>query len=183
MRELVGSLLIAPPSVRGNFWQKSVVLLTEHHRQGSVGLYLNKVSKMTIKEFAKQNNVMLDISGFLHIGGPVNVQALTLLHTNEWSCGNTMRINEEFSISSSPEILTNMAMGFVPKKWRMFVGLCGWAPTQLENEIKGNPPFHPKNSWVIASATEKLVFDLEGQTQWTESIEQAGSEFAQKFFA
>jgi putative transcriptional regulator len=177
---LSGKLLISPPKVRGNFWQKTVIFLTENHRRGSVGLVLNKRSQMSITEFASQNNVILDIPGFVHVGGPVNVKALTMLHTNEWACNNTMQINNEFSLSSSDELLSNLAMGNCPRQWRLFVGLCGWTAGQLENEIQGNPPYDHDSSWITATATQEMVFSLDQQTQWTQSIEHAGSEFAQK---
>ena len=183
MKNLVGNLLIAPPSVKGNFFQKTVVLLTEHHNSGSVGLVLNKPSQVSIKEFAKQNNAMLDIPGVVHIGGPVNVKALTMLHSNDWVCDNTMCINEHFSISSSQEILTKMAMGYVPSKWRIFVGLCGWTKGQLTNELEGRPPYDRNQSWLTATANPEIVFGFQTQTQWTEAIELAGSEFAQKILA
>jgi putative transcriptional regulator len=180
---LTGNLLIAPPKVRGNFWQKSVVFLTENHNRGSVGLALNKRSQMTITEFASQNNVSVDIPGFVYIGGPVNVNALTMLHTSGWACSNTMRINDDFSLSSSPDILNNLAMGNCPKQWRLFVGLCGWTPRQLENEIAGEPPYEHAKSWLLATAKPSLVFDFDTQEQWTESIEHSGSEFAQSLLA
>lgn len=180
---LTGKLLISPPSVKGTFWQKTTILLTENHASGSVGLVLNKPSKMSLNEFAKQNNVMLNIPGVIHIGGPVNVKALTLLHTNDWVCNNTMQINSDFSISSSPDMLAKMAMGYVPKRWRMFLGLCGWTKGQLQNEIDGVPPYSKNNSWLTATANEDIVFDYNSQSQWTESIELAGSEFAQNLLA
>jgi len=178
MKHLAGKLLIAPPKVRGTFWQKTVIFMTEHHNRGSVGLVLNKTSQMTIKEFANQYNLNVDIPGFLHVGGPVNVKALTMLHTAEWSCENTMKVNNEYALSSSQNLLSNIAMGNAPKRWRLFVGLCGWTPGQLDNEIKGSPPYSHDMSWLIATPSLDIVFDLDSQTQWTESIEQAGSEFA-----
>lgn len=184
MKNLVGNLLIAPPSVKGNFFQKTVVLLTEDHVSGSVGLTLNKPSKMTIKEFAEQNGVTLEgLSGFVHIGGPVSVKALTMLHSNEWACNNTMRINQYFSISSSQEILTKMAMGSIPNQWRIFVGLCGWTKGQLVKEMAGHPPYDRNLSWLTATSTPEIVFDLDTNEQWTEAIELAGSEFAQNLLA
>ena len=180
---LTGNLLIAPPNVRGNFWQKTVIFLTEHHKNGAVGLVLNKQSQMTITEFASQHNINLDIPGYIHVGGPVNVKALTMLHSSEWSCGNTMSINDKFSLSSSPDILTNLAMGNIPKVWRLFVGLCGWTSGQLENELHGNPPYNHNNSWLIASGSQQIIFELDSQTQWTEAIEHSGSEFAQSVLA
>ena len=180
---LTGNLLIAPPNVRGNFWQKTVIFLTEHHKSGAVGLVLNKQSQMTITEFAGQHNINLDIPGFIHVGGPVNVKALTMLHSSEWSCSNTMRINDKFSLSSSPDILSNLAMGNTPRLWRLFVGLCGWTAGQLENELQGNHPYDHNKSWLIASGSTQIVFELDSQTQWTEAIEHSGSEFAQSILA
>jgi putative transcriptional regulator len=73
-----GKLLIAPPNVRGNFWQRTVIFVTEDHDRGSVGLVLNKTSKMSIKEFSEQHGVESDIEGSIYVGGPVNVNALTV---------------------------------------------------------------------------------------------------------
>jgi putative transcriptional regulator len=178
MINLAGKLLIAPPKVRGNFWQKTVVFVTEHHSRGSIGLVLNKPSKMTIQDFALQYNLTVDIPGFLHVGGPVNSKALTMLHTAEWSCDNTLKINKDYAISSSQHLLPHLAMGNSPARWRLFVGLCGWTPGQLENELRGVPPYEHNSSWLTASPNLDLVFDQENQTQWTEAIERSGEEFA-----
>ncbi len=180
---LTGNLLIAPPAVRGSFWEKGVIFLTEHHSRGAVGLTLNKQSQVSIKEFASQHNVSINVPGFVYIGGPVNVKAFTMLHTADWSCGNTMKINNKFALSSSGDILSSLAMGNRPKHWRLFVGLCGWTPGQIENEIKGVPPYKHSQSWLLSSANTSLVFGVDGQTQWTEAIELSGSEFAQSILA
>jgi len=180
---LTGNLLIAPPSMKGNFWQKTVIYITEHHSNGSVGLVLNKKSQTTIKEFGKQANLHLDMSGYMYIGGPVNTKAMTMLHSAEWSCDNTLPINDEFSLSSSVDILTQMAMGNCPKRWRLFVGLCGWTPGQLEKEVKGKHPYNHSHSWLISSADHNIVFGYDGQQQWSESVERSGQEFVQNILA
>jgi putative transcriptional regulator len=180
---LTGKLLIAPPNVRGNFWQKTVIFVTEDHARGSMGVVLNKQSKMTIREFAEQCNVDIDIEGFVYVGGPVNVKALTLLHSSEWKTNNTMQVNDQFSISSSQELLQRLAMGDHPKHWRLLVGLCAWAPDQLSNEIKGTPPYNHDFSWLTATPNYTSVFGLDTQDQWTQSIEQSGTEFVQKLLA
>lgn len=182
MKELVGKLLIAPPSIKGTFFQKTVILLTEDHVQGSVGLVLNKPSQTTLKEFAHQNNVDMDVPSYVHVGGPVNIKALTMIHTNDWACNNTMRINREISISSSHEILTSIAMGKEPERWRIFVGLCGWSRGQLKNEIDGVPPYNKNQSWLTSSSDLDMIFDQDAKDQWSSAIERSGAEFAQKFF-
>ena len=74
---LIGNLLIAPPAVKVNFWYKTVIMITEHHREGSVGLVLNKRSQMSIKDFGEQLNYDLNLPGFVYLGGPVNVKSLS----------------------------------------------------------------------------------------------------------
>lgn len=180
---LVGNLLIAPPAVKGNFWYKTVIMVTEHHRGGSVGLVLNKRSQMSVVEFGEQLGYEIDLPGFVYLGGPVNVKSLSFLHTNEWHSKNTMRINERFSLSSDDEILPRLAMGDLPEQYRIFVGMCGWAEGQLLNEIKGQHPWKHENSWCLANADFDLVFGSDNKDQWCNALDRSGLEFAQNLLA
>jgi putative transcriptional regulator len=173
--ELTGNLLIAPPSVKGNFWYKTVIMVTEHHHTGSVGLVLNKRSELSLKSFGEQLGYDLDMPGFVYQGGPLNGKSLTLLHTNEWSCKNTLRINDEFSISSADDILPRLSAGDCPEQWRLFLGMAGWAPKQLIGEIKGADP----SSWCTARSELELVFGSDNKDQWCNALDRSGQEFAQ----
>jgi putative AlgH/UPF0301 family transcriptional regulator len=119
----------------------------------------------------------------MYVGGPVNVKALTMIHSAEWACENTMQINNEFSISSHADLLQRLAMGDCPNYWRLIVGLCAWTPDQLENELNGVTPYNHVFSWLTATPTQEGVFGLDGTDQWTSSIEHSGSEFVQKLLA
>lgn len=176
---LIGNLLIAPPAVKGNFWYKTVIMITEHHGQGSVGLVLNKRSQMTIKEFGEQLNFKLDYPGFVYLGGPVNVKSLTFLHTPEWASTNTLRVTNELSISSAEDIIPRLAMGDAPKRWRLFLGLCGWGQGQLEGEIAGTPPWNKDTSWCIVNSSNDLCFGSDNKDQWCNALDKSGLEFAQ----
>jgi putative transcriptional regulator len=176
---LVGNLLIAPPAVKGNFWYKTVIMVTEHHRSGSVGLVLNKRSQMSIPEFGEQLGYKIDLPGFVYLGGPVNVKSLSFLHSNEWRSKNTMLINNEFSLSSDDEILPRLAMGDMPERWRIFLGMAGWAEGQLINEIRGQHPWKHETSWLVAHADHELVFGSDNKDQWNSAIDRSGMEFAQ----
>ena len=176
---IVGNLIIAPPAVKGNFWHKTVIMITEHHGQGSVGLVLNKRSQMSIVEFGEQLGHQLDVPGFVYLGGPVNVKSLSFLHSNDWTCKNTMQINDEFSISSADDILPRLAMGDRPEQWRLFLGMCGWSPGQLVGEIKGQEPWNKETSWCLASADHELVYESDAKDQWCNALDRSGLEFAQ----
>jgi putative transcriptional regulator len=180
---LIGNLLIAPPAVKGNFWYKTVIMVTEHHEEGSVGLVLNKRSQMSLVEFGEQLGFDIALPGYVYLGGPVNVKSLSLLHTNEWTSKNTMQISDTFSISSAEDILPRFAMGDTPKQWRMFVGMCGWADGQLQGELEGSSPWKKESSWCIATPDLDLVFGSDTKDQWNSAIDRSGLEFAQKILA
>lgn len=174
-----GNLLIAPPVVKGTFWYKTVIMVTECHLEGTVGLVLNKRSQLSVKEFGEQLNFELDYPGYIYQGGPVNVKSLSFLHTPEWSCKNTMIVNQDFAVSSADDILPRLAMGDHPARWRIFLGMCGWGQGQLESEIKGVPPLNHNSSWCFASSELDLVFNLDNKDQWVAGLDKSANEFAQ----
>lgn len=176
---LIGNLLIAPPAVKGSFWYKTVIMITEHHQEGSIGIVLNKRSHMSLVEFGEQLGYKLDVPGFVYLGGPVNVKSLSFLHTNDWVSKNTIQINNEFSLSSADDILPRMAMGDLPSRWRLFLGVCGWSPKQLMGEIKGTHPWNHATSWCTANSDLDLVFGSDNKDQWCNALDRSGQEFAQ----
>ena len=182
MMNFTGKLLIAPPKMKTGFWYKSVIFITEDHINGTMGLLLNKRSSVSVSEFTEQIGDRLNIPGYIYVGGPVNIKALTMLHSSEWSCTNTMKINESFSISSSDDLLPRLGDGDAPKHFRLFLGLCGWSPEQLQEEYDGAPPRDRNASWLIAGADYELVFHHDLKDQWLQSLERSSNDFVQSMF-
>jgi putative transcriptional regulator len=176
--DLTGNILIAPPAVKGNFWYKTVILITESHNHGHVGVVLNKRSDVSIREFGEQIGMDIDIPGYVYVGGPVNVKSLTFLHSNDWSCKNTLQISPHFRISSADDILPRLAMGDCPNQFRLFLGMCGWGPGQLHGEIKGIPPWNQQTSWCLAKGDPNLIYENDGKDQWCQALDRSAQEFA-----
>ena len=64
-----GKLLIAEPSIlSGSSFNRSVVLLTEHNKSGSVGFIFNKPSIYTVSDLIPDVESALKV----YIGGPVS---------------------------------------------------------------------------------------------------------------
>jgi putative transcriptional regulator len=180
---IVGTLLIAPPAVKNNFWHKTVIAVTEHHSQGSVGFILNKRSPLSIFEFGKQMGCSIDLPGYVYVGGPVNSQSLTMLHSNDWHTSNTLRITDKLSISSTGDMIHRLAAGDCPEYYRIFLGMCGWAVNQLDSEIEGRHPWTKETSWCLTKSTTDLVFGSDQQDQWCDALDKSGLEFAQNILA
>ena len=180
---LTSTLLIAPPAIKTGFWSKSVVLVTEHHSNGSIGLIINKKSQVSIKEFGYQLGLPLNAPGYVHVGGPINVRSLILLHTSEWYSSNTLFLNSEISLSSDETILSRLSAGDVPARWRLFMGMCKWAPGQLEEEITGSYPKNQDISWCFASSNPQIIFGYDSTQQWSKALDHSGLEFSRRILA
>jgi len=176
---LVGNLLIAPPAVKGNFWHKSVIMVTEHHTHGSVGLVLNKRTPLSISDLGKQLDIPLDVEGHVYQGGPINTQSLSFLHSNDWQSKNTLRINEYFSLSSADDILPRLSIGDEPNHWRLFLGMSGWGAGQLLCEFQGLSPWKKEHSWCHCTADLGLVFEVDQKEQWCDALDRSAQEFAE----
>ena len=73
-----GRLLISEPSLSDPTFFKSVVLITHHSADESIGLVLNHGTKINLNEILND----IPLSDFpVYIGGPVEKNAVQFIHT------------------------------------------------------------------------------------------------------
>jgi len=180
--DYTGQLLIAHPKLRGTFFERSVIYVYEHSELGGTsGLVLNKPAKHPVKELFAQKGYSVDFVDPIRRGGPINEKAVLMLHSSEWYSSNTIMSNE-FSISSDNFMIEKMSTGNMPDNWKIFIGISGWAPGQLQSEIDGTPPYRLENRWLTAKATPEIVFDYDGDEQWNRAIELSSQEMIDYYF-
>ncbi|MDO5676649.1 MAG: YqgE/AlgH family protein [Propionibacteriaceae bacterium] len=132
----VGQLLVATQPGRGGYFDQSVVLLIEHHQEGTVGVCLNILSDLPVSAAAGQFETSLSHPPALFEGGPVNLDVVMVLG-KPVSAGEPPpgweRIVGDIGLvdlSFPDELLESSFTGL-----RAFVGLSAWAPGQLEGEL------------------------------------------------
>ena len=76
----------------------------------------------------------------------------------------------EGTVSSSFEVLQDIAAGAGPKQKIIALGYAGWAPHQLETEIA-------ENKWLIAEATPELVLGGDDDRKWSQAMSSLGISF------
>ena len=179
---MVGQLLVAPPAQDDEYWGNSVVFLYEQTKQATVGLILNKPSDRTFDELAQHHNLEYNGNEPIYVGGPVNPSALVMLHTDDWTCSNTMQITNTLRISSDRTMLDRLAKGDCPKRWRLFLGMSVWTPEQLEGEMQGQRPWSKKTAWLTAPVDDRLIFDTKSDRMWKRSVELAAQDAVDSFF-
>lgn len=153
-----GKILISEPFLPDTFFNRSIVYLTDHTPQGSVGFILNK--KLDLK-------VSSAIEGFeswnenLSMGGPVAPDTLHYLHNLGDVIPNSIQIEGDICWGGDIEVIRELIkLGKIDKtQIRFFLGYSGWSAGQLERELK-------ENSWVIAKVNSNIVLINRGDDIW-----------------
>jgi putative transcriptional regulator len=153
-----GKILISEPFLPDTFFNRSIVYLTDHTEQGSVGFILNK--KLDLQ-------VSAAIDGFenwnenLSMGGPVAPDTLHYLHNLGDLIPRSVHVEGSIfwggDIDVIRELIKNKKID--QSQIRFFLGYSGWSAGQLERELK-------ENSWVIAKVNSNIVLNNKGDDIW-----------------
>lgn len=165
-----GSLLISEPFLPDPNFERTVVLLCEHNEDGSVGFVLNKPSILKFDEAVEE---VSDFSPTLYVGGPVQQDTLHFIHRTPDDLEGSIQVTDEIFWGGNYEQLITMINTKViaPEDFKFFLGYSGWAPGQLEEELK-------QKSWiVINNPTAEEVFDIEPTILWKQVLNSLGGKF------
>ncbi len=153
-----GKILISEPFLPDTFFNRSIVYLTDHTPQGSVGFILNK------KIDLKVSSAVTGLEGWdenLNMGGPVAPDTLHYLHNLGDLIPKSVHVQDNIywggDIDSVRELIR---MGKIASSQiRFFLGYSGWSAGQLERELK-------ENSWVIAKVKSDIIMSNRGDDTW-----------------
>jgi putative transcriptional regulator len=161
---LAGHFLIAMPSLAEPPFSRGVAFVCQHDEDGAVGLLVNQLSEYRLGDVLSQmklecNDLELADAPVL-IGGPVQQERGFVLHRELGHWESSYRINDEWSVTTSRDILVAMANGEGPRLAVMALGYAGWSAGQLEQELKDN-------AWLTVEASERVVFDTPLEERWS----------------
>jgi putative transcriptional regulator len=158
---LGGQLLIAAPSM-GDYFHRAVILLVEHSDQGAFGLVLNRPSETSVGEAAPELGELIGSEHLMHVGGPVQPNAVTAVGEH-----------------ADPAEATKLIVGTVGmvdldeppdlSRVRVFAGYAGWGSEQLEGELE-------QEAWILEDAHPDDPFG-EGDL-WAQVLRRKGGEYA-----
>ncbi len=165
-----GRLLVASPFLWDVFFPKTVILITEHSRDGTAGLVLNKPQDLPvgvlIKELANYPEFVI------YKGGPVQLNSLFFVHTFNELPG-AIPIHEGLELywgGDLRELIDMIKRGIAtPENTKFFLGYSGWAPLQLSKEMK-------EESWfVLEPQSLDDIFKIpEGHKGWQQILKKSG---------
>ncbi|MBA4321972.1 MAG: hypothetical protein C0408_04070 [Odoribacter sp.] len=153
-----GKILISEPFLPDTFFNRSIVYLTDHTPEGSVGFILNKKLDINLKDAISGFDSYDDI---LNMGGPVAPDTLHYLHTAGELIPKSVNIDGKIFWGGDIEVIkTLIAFGKLDNsRIRFFLGYSGWSAGQLDRELK-------ENSWVIARIRSDIVMSNRGNETW-----------------
>ena len=153
-----GKILISEPFLPDTFFNRSIVYLTDHSAQGSVGFILNK--KLDLKISAAIEGFE-DMDENLNMGGPVAPDTLHYLHNVGDMVPDSVLIEGNIFWGGDIETIRELIRSkrILKSQIRFFLGYSGWSPGQLEHELK-------EDSWVIAKVKPDIVMNSRGDDTW-----------------
>jgi putative transcriptional regulator len=169
-----GELLIASPDLSAPF-EHAVIMMAQHNRDGAFGIVINhpagtrpiaEVLKAMGGELgadlgADAGSVRHDVLMFL--GGPVSPEIAFVLHSTDYHRPGTIEIDGRVALTGAAEVLRDIGLGKGPQKSLLAFGYAGWAPAQLEDEIKSG-------AWVTVPENPALVFDDDRSKLWADAL-------------
>ncbi|HMC01246.1 MAG TPA: YqgE/AlgH family protein [Flavobacteriaceae bacterium] len=166
-----GDLLIAEPSIIGDMsFNRSIILLADHTKEGSIGFILNKPLNYTINELIPE----IEADFKVYNGGPVEQDNLYFIHKIPEIIPDSIEISLGIywggDFNKVVELISNNEID--DSDIRFFLGYSGWDATQLENELK-------LNSWLVSkNIYEKEIIEKNYETFWKEKMLELGGDYS-----
>lgn len=166
-----GHLLVAMPGMMDPNFQHSVAYICEHSDAGALGIVINRPLDMEIadvlEQFSLHGGDTAQMQQPVMQGGPVQSERGFVLHEAAQEWDSTTPVGHSIYVTTSQDILTDVAAGRGPGRMLMALGYAGWDAGQLEEEIRCN-------SWLTVPATTNLVFETPFEQRWRAAANSIG---------
>jgi putative transcriptional regulator len=164
---LAGQLLVATPSMGDPRFAQTVIFMARHDKSGAFGIIINKpvgerplaslLEALGDKEAGAAGSVRL------FAGGPVQPEVGFVVHSADYRRAETIVVDARVAVTSTREILRDIARKQGPQKSLIAFGYAGWAPGQLEGEMA-------LRGWFTAEEDVDLIFDMDRAKVWDEAM-------------
>ena len=164
---LAGQLLVASPEIGDPRFAHAVILVLRHEHSGAIGIVINRpIEERTFAALLKAiGDDVTDAEGsvMLFAGGPVEPERGIVVHSTDYHRDGTRDVAPGIAMTSSRDIIRDIAHKKGPEKLMIAFGYAGWGPGQLESEMA-------QKSWFIAPADPGLIFDDDRAAVWRNAM-------------
>lgn len=172
---LTHHFLIAMPGMVDPNFAKSLTYICEHNEQGALGVVVNRPMDMTLRALLEQIEIEPGAGPIgdtpVYFGGPVQTDRGFVLHRPVGDWQSTLSVQGDVGLTTSKDILQAVADGNGPGHLLVSLGYAGWAPGQLEEELK-------QNAWLTVAATPDVIFSTPPQERLAAAMQLLGVNLA-----
>jgi len=164
-----GLVLISEPFLNDTYFKRSVVFLTEHTKDGSVGFVLNKQVDLKVQDVIRD---FPEIDASICIGGPVNTNTIHYIHTLGNLIPESVQVTKDIYWGGNFEALKEIiSTGTVQNhQVRFFLGYAGWSASQLEDELT-------ENAWLVVELSPEIIMKAESANTWNVILEKMDNKY------
>jgi len=171
---LAGQFLIAMPGMGDPRFERGIIYMFSHDREGAMGFLVNRATDgLTLGEIASNLPASVAATGLrnlpVFIGGPVQPESGFVLYSVTPDSKEAK--DGPVAVTQALDILVHAAEGKGPQHMRLVLGYAGWGPGQLENEIQDN-------AWLTCEADMSEVFDADAEGLYKKIINKLGIDLA-----
>jgi putative transcriptional regulator len=165
---LAGQLLVASPEMKDPRFVETVIYMVKHSAEGALGLVINRpLAKGPIEDLLKSFDAETKgVKGeiIIHYGGPVTPAAGFILHTDDVLLDDSTKIKDGIAVTSDAKLIAAIGRGKGPRQALVIMGYAGWAPGQLEAELKAE-------AWFVVPADKGLIFGKDAEKKWRQALD------------
>ncbi len=155
-----GMFLIAGRDLLDPNFVQSVVLLVDVDDYGVLGLVINRATEYKLAEVIPALQDHSTAADRLYLGGPVVTSTISLLMRSAQTTEGVHHVFDDVYFSTSfPVLETTLKKLDHEQTLRVYAGHSGWAPRQLQNELK-------RGDWYLVGADAELVFNTDPESIW-----------------
>ncbi len=165
-----GKVLLAEPFMVDPNFKRAVVLLCEHHDEGTIGFIINKMINMKINELLSD---FPEFNAPVFYGGPVQTDTIHYIHNMGDVLEDSQKISDGVFWGGDYEKLKFLISSQLvqPKNIRFFVGYAGWSSGQLSEELN-------YGSWLSAEMDSNYLFKTKSDFLWSQVMENKGDAYS-----
>ena len=170
---LAGQLLVATPEMGDPRFAQTVILMVRHDRNGAYGIVINRPLGerpwTVLLQALGEKDAAADGSVRIFMGGPVQPEIGFVVHSSEYHRSGTIDVDGHVAVTSTREILHDIAHQQGPKQALVAFGYAGWGAGQLEGELA-------QRAWFMMPADAKLIFETNRDAVWDEAMKRRTQE-------
>lgn len=169
---LSGRLLLALPGMGDPRFDRAVIAMCVHDEHGALGIGLGEVLQgVSFRDLLEDVGIVPGHAPEVPVlaGGPVEPARGFVLHSPDWGGEGTLHVEPLGALSASLDVLRAIAEGRGPRRFLFALGYAGWAPGQLDGEMR-------RHGWHAAEGRPAILWDTPAERRWTAAWQAEGIE-------